>query len=1286
MSSDFTENSSHVRATDNRLVVSPSSSSHSTGSKYAESPRSRIRSIRRNRSSNASFDELKKHSQQSEHSKKEKRLELSNYFDNSNLSTEEPQNSSIVCNEMNQQSPTGSNGRDEIIRTFFGERKTSVNSTKKSKSNQSGGPISKNEPDVAMKSKSIYFDSAKTLNTSNTENNGKKCSDIIVSNPMNEESPVAFVTGSMSPNYKIYTNIAPPSHVQEFSNDISETQNPLLASNEKAHARDYQKGEKKSGLDPVLLEQVRVFVQDEVKNTLSQELGEEIIQSNQSRHRSRSLNIAGFNAKLVQNGRIENDIFSMMMLSPIFSITWLFGWLSFSIQVLLGVLIILDQVEKDFFGTQLSIPIKVNGPLYTVQFLAIILSVMTQMDLLIGLKTLIVFSFPEKEKWGNLIGIKRHECKIHVWLLRIFVPNFLKILEGGLILGASFVVIIQSDNVVDVLKDYSALFVVSSVDNLFFDLADMGYFGTTLSQMGIKVKLVEYEECEKESKYFLQSVFCCLMCGLLGASAYVKVGQNRGKYVQQAFPLCPVNTTFKNSTFLDTIADGTCQFRRGKGTNVAECGWDGGDCHKLNERYPLCAVDDFSSLGNDICNGENNNKDCGFDNGDCVSDNKEKERMYPGCGVDNIAWIGDGICNGGIYFTPECEYDGGDCKLCAVENMRLIGNNICDKGQYNTKGCSYDGGDCIEYNLEKQEQYFSCAVENIGWIGDGVCNGRGYATPECENDGGDCIDCLVEDMMLIGNGFCDGGSYMSQGCSLDGGDCEFCKVVSPELLGNTFCNGNEYNTRECGYDGGDCIEENSKLQQIFPNCTVQNPWMIGDGVCNGGAYNTSECAYDSGDCANCIVDDPELIGDGICHGRFFNTKDCGSDGLDCAQENRIKQTKYPFCTVKNIGWIANGICDGREFASFLCGNDGGDCNDCNAVDKSIIGDDICDEGEYNTEGCSFDGFDCVPSMKLLGDPMHGDFKWAGGVLGHDGLLYGIPDRSRKVMIFNPKLNETKVTGQDLGSDRKKWWGGVVDSDGIIYGVPHNANSILRYDPIQGRSTLIAEEHPLLASKFKFNGGVLGKDHQIYFMPSGAHKILKFDPTNEDDPLIEIGSDLGDTPDKFFGGVVGPDGNVYGIPIVENRVLKITTRNDTMSFLPVEIVDSSASDIRFKWFGGALAKDGNIYACPFTMTRVLQINIKTQTTRLVGPDLGNDDAKWKGFVEGVDGFLYGIPFRFNKLLRFDPISHKATLLPIKDSLLDDYNWFEGVRAQNGLIYAFPANANHVTSIEPLTFRP
>jgi len=729
-----------------------------------------------------------------------------------------------------------------------------------------------------------------------------------------------------------------------------------------------------------------------------------------------------------------------------------------------------------------------------------------------------MFPFENKQKWGKICDIESNDCTRRMWLLRILLPNAMKAIQGIMVLVASFIVIVQLTSTVEVLKDYSALFVVSSVDNFFFDFAEKGYFGEKVRANAEKVKDTEFEEIGVN--HWLRALFLILIGIFVSAWVSIFAQQVQGVYVKQAYPLCDHDAKFNNTekTFLNIIGDTRCQFPQGEGTNIVECGWDGGDCEIINDRYPGCDVDDFSLLGDGNCDrGVYNSKDCGFDNGDCVDFNDLQKVQYKNCTmiVENIGWVGDGICNGGAYASDECSNDGGDCANCAVDDINLVGDGKCDGSAYNNKGCGYDGGDCTKFNQQQQQRYPGCNVENIGWINDTICNGGEYASEECGNDGGDCKNCFSENiaLMLFGDGFCD--------------------------------------------------EEN------------------------------------------------------------------------------------------------------------------------------------------NVDGCSFDGNDCVPSMKLIGDKYDGFYKWTGGVVGHDGNIYGIPWNMNKILKIDPSANAanpTALVGDDLGDGGSKWLGGVVGNDGIIYGVPYSANSILSFNPTSEEIKLIAENHPLLESGWKFGWGVLAENGMIYFIPYSYNKVIKFDPSNLENPLMEMGDDLGGGGSKMYGGVLGSDGNIYGIPYDGSRVLKINVADDTTSFIGDDYTGAR------KWYNGILAKDGNIYACPSWTNQILRIDVQSQTTKLVGPDFGDAEWKWSGFVEGEDGFLYGMPHRSNELLRFDPIHHTATLIPLPEEYWkwqggvlgrliswkfgtdEDFKWVGGVRAANGFIYAIPNSADQVLSIAPLQVRP
>merc|ERR1712071_218088 len=155
--------------------------------------------------------------------------------------------------------------------------------------------------------------------------------------------------------------------------------------------------------------------------------------------------------------------------------------------------------------------------------------------------------------------------------------------------------------------------------NIFFTMADEGYFGKKFSQKTDEVKEKKLKGYKQDVKGSLHVVFSLMILLMVIPWAFLTYRQGNGYYVKDKFPLCPVTATIdingKNETFKDLIADGQCH---GDGYNTEECGWDDGDCLEFNELYPNCKVNCPTCIGNGFCSTRFNTSDCGWDGGDCI--------------------------------------------------------------------------------------------------------------------------------------------------------------------------------------------------------------------------------------------------------------------------------------------------------------------------------------------------------------------------------------------------------------------------------------------------------------------------------------------------------------------------------------------------------------------------------------------------------------------------------------------------------------------------------------------
>jgi hypothetical protein len=85
---------------------------------------------------------------------------------------------------------------------------------------------------------------------------------------------------------------------------------------------------------------------------------------------------------------------------------------------------------------------------------------------------------------------------------------------------------------------------------------------------------------------------------------------------------------------------------------------------------------------------------------------------------------------------------------------------------------------------------------------------------------------------------------------------------------------------------------------------------------------------------------------------------------------------------------------------------------------------------------------------------------------------------------------------------------------------------------------------------------------------------------------------------------------------------------------------------------------------------------------IGDEIGGDTVtKWSTFVDGEDGFFYGIPCDARRVVKFNPVDKSFT--EIGPDLGDDEDkWMCGVRSNNGRIYCAPYEADHILKIDTI----
>lgn len=218
--------------------------------------------------------------------------------------------------------------------------------------------------------------------------------------------------------------------------------------------------------------------------------------------------------------QLSRDVYSLMYYSVPLSVTFFFSLGTFLFQIFILILIMLDIVDVES-DNPVNIPAGVSTVVRIAQFVAILIAVATQDDLITAINELHMGYYREGLP-GDGNGGARWQ-----WLMSI-VARFG---QGGLCLSVTFMLVVQSVEVVQLFLDFLAVTFVSTLDDCMFSLAREGYFAHRLRMEARKMSKVRVPKKAIKSSLFRPCLFLLLSALMLMGWGFVMNEQFSGRYL-----------------------------------------------------------------------------------------------------------------------------------------------------------------------------------------------------------------------------------------------------------------------------------------------------------------------------------------------------------------------------------------------------------------------------------------------------------------------------------------------------------------------------------------------------------------------------------------------------------------------------------------------------------------------------------------------------------------------------------------------------------------------------------
>ena len=168
------------------------------------------------------------------------------------------------------------------------------------------------------------------------------------------------------------------------------------------------------------------------------------------------------------------------------------------------------------------------------------------------------------------------------------------------------------------------------------------------------------------------------------------------------------------------------------------------------------------------------------------------------------------------------------------------------------------------------------------------------------------------------------------------------------------------------------------------------------------------------------------------------------------------------------------------------------------------------------------------------DVSYAQYGWSGGALARNGKICCVPYVSDNQIL---EIDVENLTHRKFGTLPGSFKGAVLAENGLIYGIPRGSTKVVEIDPYNSTVIEIGSTLNTPSSGFKWQGGVLAPNGKIYCCPYWYTEMLEIDPVQRTTREIETG--IPETPWGYGGCCLAPDGVIYCVPQRRTDIIAIT---------------------------------------------------------------------------------------------------------------------------------------------------